>query len=251
MGRKQRIAIIALSGVVLSAPIATVHASVVMPNTRVIYNGAAQEQSVQFTNEDTGPSVMQVWTDSGNEKSTPKTADGPFLVNPPIFRIEPKAGQTVRIVFTGKDLPQDRESVFYLNTLQIPSLGGAFQDQNQMLVILRNRVKLFYRPAGIAGSPQKAAEKLEFRLASDGGSLRVAASNGSDYYISLIRGQLVCASQTATFSPDMIAPRSGAQWAVKGGCAAGAAPVRVKVQYVDDYGAVRELTAPVATTTAK
>lgn len=35
--------------------------------------------------------------------------------------MEPKSGQTIRIVYTGESLPQDRESLFYLNVLDIPA----------------------------------------------------------------------------------------------------------------------------------
>lgn len=246
MGSKRTTAFAAPLAAALAVQASMACASVVMPNTRVIYNGGAQEHSLQFTNEDASPSVMQVWADSGNEKSTPKTADGPFLVMPPIFRIEPKSGQTVRLVFTGKNLPQDRESVFYLNTLQIPSLNAAYADQNQMLVILRNRVKIFYRPDGIEGSAQKAQEKLEFRVEGQGGALRVAAENHSNYYISLVNGQLFCGSRTATFAADMIAPHARAQWNVKGSCPPDETPARAKVSYIDDYGAMRPLEVPVS-----
>lgn len=246
MGAILNTAIAALLSVAAAVEASSASASVVMPNTRVIYNGGAQEQSIQFTNEDKSPSVMQVWSDSGDEQSTPKTADSPFIVTPPVFRIEPKAGQTVRLVFTGKPLAQDRESVFYLNTLQIPSVNSAYADQNQMLVVLRNRVKIFYRPAGIEGSSQKAVEKLEFHVESKGGALQLAAINNSNYYISIVNGQLTCGSHTSTFTPGMIAPRADARWPVNGTCPAGAEPAEVKFNYVDDYGALRNATSPVA-----
>lgn len=250
MGAFQKTAIAALLAV-LAVQASTASASVIMPNTRVIYNGGAQEQSIQFTNEDASPSVMQVWTDSGDEQSTPKTVDSPFLVTPPVFRIEPKAGQTVRLVFTGKPLPQDRESVFYLNTLQIPSLSSTYADQNQMLVVLRNRVKIFYRPTGIEGSPQKAVEKLAFHVDTKGGAVQVTANNDSGYYISLVSGELICGSHTSTFKPGMIAPHADGQWAVSGTCPAGSTPVEVKFKYVDDYGALRNAASPVAAQAGK
>lgn len=251
MGAIRKTAIAAVLTAALAVQASTASASVIMPNTRVIYDGGAQERSIQFTNEDESPSVMQVWTDSGDEQSTPKTADSPFIVTPPVFRIEPKAGQTVRLVFTGKQLPQDRESVFYLNTLQIPSINSAYADQNQMLVVLRNRVKIFYRPAGIEGSPHKAVEKLAFHLESKGSVLQLAASNASNYYISLVHGELICGTHTATFTPSMIAPRADAQWAVSGACPAGQTPAEVKFKYVDDYGAFREATSPLAAQAGK
>ena len=219
-------------------------ASVVLPNTRVIYAGNAQEKGIQFTNQDDAPSVMQVWVDSGNADSTPETADAPFVVTPPVFRIEPKAGQTVRLVFTGKQLPQDRESVFYLNTLQIPSVGAAYANENQMLVMLRNRLKLFYRPAGLEHGAQGALEKLSFRLKSEGKALRITATNPTGYFISLTGGQLVGSAQAGSFEPDMLAPRSEASWDVQGAAPPAGESVRVKVTYVDDFGAVREAEYP-------
>ncbi len=219
--------------------------SVVLPNTRVIYDGSAPERSLQFSNRDDGPSVMQVWVDAGDERSTPKTADAPFLVTPPIFRIDAKGGQMVRVVYTGKDLPQDRETVFYLNTLQVPSVNAAYAEENQMLVMLRNRLKLFYRPSGIADSAPSAPEKLSFSISGQGKSERIAAKNASSYYISLVSGSLACGSHTATFEPDMIAPRADATWNLKGSCPLDSSAIRVKIRYVDDYGAVRESEYPI------
>jgi len=228
----------------------TAAASVTLPNTRVIYDASLRERTLQFSNPDDGPSVMQIWVDSGDEHSTPATADAPFVVTPPIFRIEPKSGQTVRLVFVGNALPQDRESVFYLNTLQIPSVNAAYADQNQMLFMLRNRLKIFYRPSGIEGRPQNAYEKLTFRLDdvtgnAGGGHTRIAVDNGSGYHVTLVGGTLACGVHTATFAAGMIAPRAHAQWDVTGDCPAGANEVHAKVHYVDDYGAVRETGYPV------
>lgn len=227
-----------------AVPMGGASASVVLSNTRVIYAGNTQEKAIQFTNQDDAPSVMQVWVDSGDTDSTPQTADAPFVVTPPVFRIEPKAGQTVRLVFTGKQLPQDRESVFYLNTLQIPSVGAAYANENQMLVMLRNRLKLFYRPAGLERDAHSAPEKLSFRLKSEGKAVRITANNPTGYFISLTGGQLVGRAQAGSFKPDMLAPRSEASWDIQGATPPAGESVRVKVTYVDDFGAVREAEYP-------
>jgi fimbrial chaperone protein len=238
----------------LAVQLGSASASVVMSTTRVIYPGNAQQQNIQLTSQDDSPSVIQAWIDSGNPDSTPQTADAPFVITPPVFRIEPKTGQTVRIVFTGKNLPQDRESVFYLNTLQIPSMNAAYANQNQMLVMLRNRLKVFYRPAGIEGSAQKAPEQLSFRIATNGGSTgkwRVTVSNTSGYYISLIEGSVVNGSNVTSFKPTMIAPRSEEIWNAQAAGSANGAPLSVKVKYIDDYGATRDAEYPVTLETGK
>jgi len=235
----------------LAAQLGSASASVVMSATRLIYPADAREQTLQLTSQDDSPSVMQLWVDSGDPESTPQNADAPFIVTPPVFRINPKAGQTVRLVFTGKDLPQDRESVFYLNTLEIPSLNSTYADQNQMLVMLRNRLKIFYRPTGIEGSAQKAPEQLSFHLESEAGKWRLSANNASGYYISLIEGSLVSGSHVASFTPSMIAPHSGQSWKVESAHIDDSTAVRVKVKYVDDYGAIRDAEYPLTSTTGK
>jgi fimbrial chaperone protein len=225
--------------------------SVILPHTRVIYDASAPERTLQFTNPDGTPSLMQVWIDAGDPQSTPKTANAPFVVTPPIFRIEPKAGQTVRIAFTGKDLPQDRESLFYLNTLQVPSVNASQADRNQMTVMLHNRLKLFYRPSAIEGSAQNAHEKLSFRIGGKHAVEHIAADNASGFYVSLVAGRLTCGAHEAAFEPEMLAPRSGMEWRVKGNCPLDGTAIRVTVRYVDDYGAVRDADYPATVSDGK
>ncbi|HTR09076.1 MAG TPA: molecular chaperone [Paraburkholderia sp.] len=241
----------AVASLVLAAQLGNASASVVLSATRVIYAADAPEKTLQFTSQNDSPSVMQLWVDSGDSESTPQNANAPFIVTPPVFRIDAKAGQTVRLVFTGKDLPQDRESVFYLNTLEIPSVNSAYADQNQMLVMLRNRLKIFYRPTGIEGSAPKAPEQLSFHLESEAGKWRLSANNASGYYISLTEGGLVSGSRVTTFTPSMIAPHSGESWKVESAHINDSATVRVKVKYVDDYGAIREAEYPLTFTTGR
>ncbi|OLL31340.1 pilus assembly protein [Burkholderia sp. SRS-W-2-2016] len=234
----QRIRVLALLLALVSGSAA---ASVVIPHTRVIYSGDAREQSLQFTNEDDSPSVMQVWIDSGDPNSTPEKADAPFVVTPPVFRIEPKAGQMVRVMFTGSALPQDRESVFYLNTLQIPSQRAEYADKNQMLILLRNRLKLFYRPTGIAGNAADAPGKLTFRVDAKRGAPQLAVSNPAGYYVTVLSGTVTCGATSATFKGDMLSPRGDATWPLSGGCANASQARSVSIEYVDDYGAIRKL----------
>ncbi|WP_231566240.1 MULTISPECIES: molecular chaperone [unclassified Serratia (in: enterobacteria)] len=211
-------------------------ASVVMLNTRVIYPAGSQSQTVQLTNNDNIPYVVQMWSDVNNPASTPDTADGPFVVVPALFRIEPKTGQSVRLVFTGKDLPQDRESVFYLNSVQIPPKNVAGAAENQMLVVLRNRIKIFYRPKGIAGSPEKVTEQLRFSLKQQAGQWVMAATNDSGFYASFIKAAAVVGGKEVPFKVDMVAPKSQVSWKLEKGAGSPAGAQKVKFTLVNDYG---------------
>ncbi len=149
---------------VLLVSIAQARASVVVTGTRVIYPGEAREKTVQLSNRDAFPNVVQAWVDIDAPDVPPDQADAPFLVNPAVFRMAPDSGQTLRIVYTGQGLPGDRESLFHLNVLQIPPRNSSHAERNQMLLMLRNRLKLFYRPAGIQGRPEDLPGQLRFAL---------------------------------------------------------------------------------------
>ncbi|WP_134450623.1 fimbrial biogenesis chaperone, partial [Pseudomonas aeruginosa] len=90
---------------VLLASIAQARASVVVTGTRVIYPGEAREKTVQLSNRDAFPNVVQAWVDIDAPDAPPDQADAPFLVNPAVFRMAPDSGQTLRIVYTGQGLP--------------------------------------------------------------------------------------------------------------------------------------------------
>lgn len=211
-------------------------ASVVVVGTRVIYPGGAREQTLQLNNPDEAPSVVQVWIDNGNADSTPENAQAPFLVTPPVFRIEPHAGQMVRIVFTGGELPQDRESVFFLNTLQIPAFDPAEAERNRMLLLLRNRLKLFHRPAGLPGSAESAAEALRFGIARSGADWTLIADNGSAFHVSLIELRIVGEGLAIDLAPRMVAPKSSQSWRVESRADLAASARKILLRFVNDHG---------------
>lgn len=221
-------------------------ASVVMTGTRVIYPGGAKERSIQFTNQDDAPSVIQIWIDSGNADSTPETADAPFVVTPPVFRIEPKSGQTARLIFTGKDLPQDRESVFFINTVQIPAMNTADAERNKMLLLLRNRIKLFYRPTGIAGDPERATDKLSFSVERDGADWKITATNDSAFHVSLVDARITGAGEDIVLAPDMIAPKASFDWRIKSSANLASAGRSISFKFVNDYGGENKGELPLA-----
>ncbi|POT55841.1 fimbrial chaperone protein [Citrobacter amalonaticus] len=211
-------------------------ASVVMLNTRVIYPGDAQSETLQFTNNDNIPYIMQIWSDVNNPTSTPDNADGPFMAVPALFRIEPKTGQSVRLVFTGKNLPQDRESVFYLNSVQIPPKNMA-NAQNQMVVVLRNRNKIFYRPKTIVGSVDNVANQLRFSVTEEGGNVQLTVINDSGYYASFINADVIAGSKRLTFPVNMVPPKSQTRWVAKNkNSRLSSTPLKVKFTLVNDYG---------------
>lgn len=214
----------ALIGTCLSS-----QASVVMTGNRVVYPADAKQVSVQLTNQDDFPNVMQAWLDSGDEQSTPQTARAPFMLTPPMFRMAAHSGQTLRLQFTGADLPKDKESVFWLNILQIPPVAKGSEASNQMIVMLRSRMKVFWRPAGLQGSPN---EMNKTTTASVSGR-KLSLTNNSGYYASIAHVVVMIANKPVKLGGEMIAPGATKAWPLVG------IPMGDSVQmtWINDQGA--------------
>lgn len=211
-------------------------ASVVMTNTRVIYPSDAKERSVQLKNNDSFPNVVQVWTDINNSESTPENADGPFLALPAIFRIEPNRGQLFRLIYSGGELPKDRESLFYLNFLQIPPLSKDNAGENQMLVMLKNRVKIFYRPVEIKSNPENVGREISFNVNKINGGIEVDVINKSPFYASFIDVKLISGNQELKVPVDMVEPKGNKLIKVYNQQFVSIHPMKVKFTIVNDFG---------------
>ncbi|WMD18511.1 fimbria/pilus periplasmic chaperone [Achromobacter seleniivolatilans] len=176
------------------------HASVVIAGTRVIYNAQEREITIKLTNEGKAPALTQVWIDKGDPAAAPASINVPFTVTPPVTRIDPAKGQTLRILYTGEALPQDVESVFWLNVLEIPPKQSANEaDANKLQLAFRSRIKLFFRPAALKGSPQEAPAQITWRIVQSGKSLSVEARNPTPYHVSFARMEVTSAGKTAKF----------------------------------------------------
>lgn len=164
-------------------------ASVVIMGTRVIYPAEQTSINVQLNNADSSPSLIQSWIDNGNASASPDSMAVPFVITPPIFRIEPTSGQTLRIMYTGEPLPQDRESLFYLNVLDIPAKPKVEENteinnsNNYLQIAVRSRIKLFFRPNNLKIAPSDAYEQVAWHLEETTTNSVLKADNPTPYFI--------------------------------------------------------------------
>lgn len=140
----------------LIAGVSAANAGVVIGGTRVIYDGNKKESSISVNNPDTTPYLIQSWVETlsgGAEKA-------PFIITPPLYRLDKDQQNVERIVFTGA-LPQDKESLFWLNIKAIPA---APRKDNTLQIAVKTRIKLIYRPAALKGViPEELADKLTWQ----------------------------------------------------------------------------------------
>lgn len=212
-------------------------ASVVIGATRVIYPAQESEVTLRLTNSGALPALIQAWVDSGDVSSAPSNIHVPFIVTPPMSRIDPSKAQTLRIVYTGEPLPTEHESVFWLNVLDIPPKPNAEDaDSNKIQLAFRTRIKLFFRPSGLQGQSDEAAARLSWQLTHQDGKLAIQAHNPTPFHVSLTEVHVHSAGQVATFDEgDMIGPGKTRVFLLKGQ-ASNAPGASVHHRSLNDYG---------------
>ena len=105
-----------LAMALLPLTLTSVSAGVIIGGTRIIFDGTKKEASIGITNPDNVPYLIQSWIDVQDEQS----GKAPFIITPPLYRLDGGQKNLERIVMTGS-LPQGQESLFWLNIKAIPS----------------------------------------------------------------------------------------------------------------------------------
>lgn len=210
-------------------------ATIIMEGNRIIYPASAREKTLQFSNPDAIPYIVQVWADINNPKSKPETADAPFIATPQLFKINPKQGQVVRLMFNNKVvLPKDRESIFYFNFLQIPALSTSQKEQNKLVLLVTSRLKLFYRPDGLNISPENISNSIRFEY-DNNNTLKVI--NDSPYYATFDKVELLDVKKQKVAevkNPSMVSPKAQDSWLIQNKTKANATIINYSI--INDFG---------------
>lgn len=144
-------------------------AAVNVDSTRVIFAAQERQQTLNLSNDGSTPMLLQVWTDFGDPQVTPDRVVTPVVVLPPLFKMLPGELRGLRLMLSSRDgLPDDRESVLWLNIFQIaPMSNDAAQPQDKLTLPLRLRLKVFIRPAKLQAPQPQDEEALQFTATSD------------------------------------------------------------------------------------
>ncbi|KNC91902.1 molecular chaperone [Trabulsiella odontotermitis] len=215
------------SGVMMSALLMTSfisdsHAGVIIGGTRVIYSADKKEASLSITNPDSIPYLIQSWV----EAQTPGGSKPPFIITPPLYRLDKGQQNVMRIVLAG-NLPQDKESMFWLSIKSIPSVEPR---DNTLQVAVKTRIKLIYRPQVLkASGPEQQAPKLVWQRSGH----RIQVNNPTPYYINFHEIKLGGIKlEDVTF----VAPHSSTTFPVP----TGETSSQLAFKIINDYGGTGE-----------
>lgn len=210
-------------------------ATIVLEKTRIVIDEGDKSVSLKMSNQNTQlPYLAKAWVENDQGKT-----DGlPLFAVPPLQRLEARqTGQvSIKVLQEAKDLPQDRESVFYFNLRGIPPNNNK---ANILQLALQNKLKVFYRPAQLKMSSQEILhnpwqEKL--KIIKNGN--QVIAKNPTPYFVKLLgvqqkkKGKVFDGFQSIMIAPYEEKPIDlDANWM-------GQHPI---FTYIDDYGRKRSI----------
>lgn len=207
--------------VVVSLLSASVQAGVIVGGTRVIYNGEKKETSISVKNPDKSSFLIQSWSDAG-ESSTDKS---PFMVTPPLFRLGGGQENTLRIIRTGGNLAEDRESLYWLNIKSIPATEKK-DNVNTLQIAVKTRIKLIYRPQSLTQQPEDLTGKLSWQRSGN----KLTVSNPTAYYMNFSTLKVGASTvKDATY----VAPMSSASFSIPNGASGD-----VSWTLINDFGSI-------------
>lgn len=212
-----------IAGLLLAACSSCVNAGIVVSGTRVIFNGAKKEAAINVSNPDQIPYLIQSWI----EPPTGSTEKAPFIITPPLFRLDKGQQNTVRIVRKGS-MPEDKESLYWIDIKGIPS---APRRENTLQIAVKTRFKLIYRPASLVDvSLEDQAGKLVWQKMGS----HIQVKNPTPYVINF---NVITVNGKEVDDVSYVLPGTTATFALPANAANG----DVTFKIINDYGGIGEV----------
>lgn len=172
------------------------HAGILLGSTRVVIENGRNEGSVNVHNREDNNYLIQSWVLDKNELPTDDIA-----LTPPLFKLNANTSNALRIVIT-KDLPQDKETLYWLNVKFIPSVKKSNLDNNSLSFALNNRIKIIYRPESLSGESINQIFD-EVIIQKSGNALKII--NPTKYFINISE---ISINKHSIKSPSYITPET-------------------------------------------
>lgn len=199
--------------------ITNAYSGVIVGGTRVIYNEGVKDSSIDIENPDEIAYLIQSWVD--DENGEPQSI---FSVTPPLFKLPRESTNTLRIFLTEDVLPNNRESLFWLNIKNIPSVK--FQE-NSLQIAFRTQMKLIYRPISLKSVDfNQEQEKIIWSKSGN----KIIVKNPTPYYINF---QRISFNEKALKNVSYIAPFSTVEFNTESSSKHGI----IKWELINDFGA--------------
>ena len=193
-----------------------------LDRTRLVITNGETSGSIGVNNKNPTSMVVTSWV----VDLEGKVSDS-FVVSPSIFQLGAyKTGKTsIRLV---DRLPSDRESVFLL---KVNTAQAGESNKNSLKVAIGQKIKVFYRPKGLAGDANYAARNLIWSF--DKNIVRVDNPTALSVSVS----DLILDGNTDRIA-DMVLPFSSKSWKIDD---VKSNALQKSFTFVDEYGGFKEI----------
>lgn len=177
----------------------TAYSAIQAMASRVIYDAENKAATLALRNNASKAYMVQAWLESGEYN---KGESIPFVVTPPLIKLESGKEAALRFIYAGQGLPTDRESQFWINIQEIPPKSD---QENTLQLAIRSKIKLFYRPTKIDLRLEDAVKHLKWYVKDQS----LYLENNSPLHVTI--GDLKLNDQSAvvkSMNQDMVAPYS-------------------------------------------
>lgn len=213
-----------VAGLALWGSLNSAQGSISLNGTRLVFNAREVEASLVVHNQGEQEVLIQSWLDAGDGT----LSAGMFAITPPLVRLPAAGKQQLRVLYQGQGLPDDRESVFWINVQEIPQKSAS---RNVLQFAVRQRIKLFFRPEKLMGSAHEAAAGLLWRL-HDG---VLSVQNPTGYHVSFASLKVLGEGYQGVLE-DSFMIRPGATQALALKRIPALVPLRLQFESINDFG---------------
>ncbi|MWN56088.1 fimbria/pilus periplasmic chaperone, partial [Escherichia coli] len=200
--------------------------------TRIIYDPDSTGATITVMNDLDYPMLVQSEVLAEDKKNR-----APFMVSPPLFRLDGLQSSRLRIVRTGGTFPYDRESLQWLCVKGIPPKAddkwaedrvGKHQADKMSLQAqfsVNSCIKMFIRPSAInKGHPEDVAKQVKWFKSGD----KLKGINPTPYFINL---SILRIGEKEVKKRNYIAPFSSQEYEFPSGSIG-----KIQWQVITDYG---------------
>ena len=181
--------------------------------SRVIYSPSSRGAVLSVNNPNDYPVLVQSSITPENQN----VAD-PFLITPPLFRLDPHQQSRLRIIMTADATAKDRETLYWMCATGIPpeqgdTWAGEQKTKNTALIDVRIRasqcIKLLVRPDGLREKPQDVAKSVTWSVAGK----EIKANNPTPYYMNI---KTIKIDGAEVLNPEYIKPYGSTTYRIPG-----------------------------------
>ncbi|EDJ2557765.1 chaperone protein AfaB [Salmonella enterica subsp. enterica serovar Poona] len=205
--------------------------------TRVVYPSGARSVNLSVNNTTGHPFLVE-----SEVLDETMQHEAPFIVTPPLFRLDGGQRNTLSITRTGGDFPADHESVNLVCVSSIPPEPDSAGDDRKKetgkdKISVTRRIlpvlciKLFFRPESVSGNSLDVADKVTWTIKGN----TVAASNPTPFYINISEASVN--GKKLKMDMSYIPPFSEKKYPLPSGAVRNST---VKWKVVGDYGEKKE-----------